>query len=146
VSNSFQYAAQGTGTEIWWPAVLPSANLGWTYDASPLLAPFGDSIATVTATLKPGDGASTYGTTQERAIVDLGVAGDVITVQMTLGVAGRIYETRLLITGNSGRVWEVIIKQRIPLEGWVPTIPTPIVSAPALQFNVGDNSQYCGVI
>jgi hypothetical protein len=92
--------------------------LAYSYDMTPYLAPAADSIAQVSLSTSPS-GAG------ELQAVDLSVTGNVFTVQFTSGVPGRAYSNLILVTGRSGRVWNLFgyIMVQVIQRGGYPLAP-----------------------
>ncbi len=106
---------------LWWPEALPTSQLDYGALACQELRAAGDVPAAVSLQIMPSG-------TGELQALDLGVSGDLVIAALTGGQPGRVYETLITVTGESGRVWPTTVFLRIGLAG---ALPWEIPPAPA---------------
>jgi|ERR1700733_11435398 len=108
----------------WRPPKGPDADLDYTYDTTEDLEGLNDSIASVSASIKPSGSG-------ELSIVSLTFVQPYITVYLAGGVAGRDYLIRITaLTASGTRTFEWLFKLLID-----PTLATwPLVAPPSTGF------------
>ena len=82
-----------------WPCAQPGEDLDYSLDMTAVLSDVGgDTISAVTAELSPSGSG-------EASLIDLGVMGAVVSLQISGGVAGRVYLADVAVTCSIGRAF-----------------------------------------
>lgn len=143
-----QYAG---GPYLQWPYALPGGNLDYSLNVAQPISEVSDVIAIASVSLAPSG-------TGEMQVVSVSVSGDIVTARLADGYPGRTYTAKILVTGESGRVWEFLaaipVAQDItvspylspPSSGFGPPSVWLVVASRMLRFNQALNSFYLGVV
>lgn len=139
---------------IWFPARYAEANLAYSLDVSPALAP-GDVIGSASVSVAPS-GAG------EMVPTGITINGTVVTILPSGGQPGRVYRYNLTVAMTDGNVYPFLIQQGVlkllatdvpqvpPSPGFGTVItcnfPSPIVSSGPAYITALGNSQASSAI
>ena len=101
-----------------WPPGQPDDVLDYELDSSAALIDVGDAISVASACVSP------YGS-GELSLNSISFYGDVVTVWVSGGVAGRIYTVNVNVTTTAGREFSWFVRLPISAETAIFPLPTP---------------------
>ena len=116
MNGNLPLLAVGSGARLWWPSPLPSANLDYALNVGPELTADNDTIASILLQIAPSG-------TGELQALSLQPNGNIIVVQLSGGVAGRVYRVRVLVTGASGNEYPWLVYKLVDPSDAVPPPP-----------------------
>ena len=131
MNGNLPLLAVGSGARLWWPQSLSSADAAYALNVGPELTADNDTIASIALSIAPSG-------TGEMQALDLQLNGDVIVVQLSGGVSGRLYRAQVIVTGASGNVYPWLVYILVdasaalpPPPFWLPPpLPSPNFGTP----------------